>query len=67
MPPKREPEQPLREMFQIDLEHLIDKRHPLVRLGLLIDWSSLEQTLGDTYHPSHGGPALSEIPARSER
>jgi hypothetical protein len=39
MRPKREPEQSQREMFQIDLEQLIDPSHPLVRLGLFIDWS----------------------------
>lgn len=59
MRPKREPEQPQREMFQIDLEQLVDSSHPLVRLGLYIDWSSFEQTLGDTYHPSQGAPGIS--------
>jgi IS5 family transposase len=46
-------------MFQIDLEQLIDMSHPLVRLGLLIDWQSFEQTLGSTYHPSQGAPGIS--------
>ena len=59
MRPKREPEQPQREMFQIDLEQLIDMSHPLVRLGLCIDWESFEQTLGSTYHPSQGAPGIS--------
>ena len=59
MRPKREAEQPQRELFQIDLEQLIDLSHPLVRLGLVMDWSSFEQTLGSTYHPSHGAPGLS--------
>ena len=54
MQPKREPEQPQREMFQIDLEQLIDLSHPLVRLGHFIDGHSFEQTLGSTYHPSQG-------------
>jgi hypothetical protein len=48
MQPKREPEQPQRELFQIDLEQLIDMGHPLVRLGVWIDWQSFEQTLGST-------------------
>jgi hypothetical protein len=51
MQPKREPEQPQRELFQIDLEQLIDMSHPLVCLGLCIDWHSFEQSLGSTYHP----------------
>ena len=48
MQPKREPEQPQRELFQIDLEQLIDMSHPLVRLGHFIDWHSFERTLGST-------------------
>jgi transposase, IS5 family len=59
MQPKLEPKQPQREMFQIDLEQLIDMSHPLVRLGLLIDWQSFEQTLGSTYHPRRGAPGIS--------
>jgi IS5 family transposase len=59
MRPKREAEQPQQELFQIDLEQLIDMSHPLVRLGLCIDWSSFEQTLGSTYHPSQGAPGIS--------
>jgi hypothetical protein len=46
MRPKREPEQPQRELFQIDLEQLIDMSHPLVRLGLCLDWSSFEADAG---------------------
>ncbi len=59
MRPKREPEQPQRELFRIDLEQLIDLSHPLVRLGLAIDWSSFEEALGGTYHPSQGAPGIS--------
>src|ERR1700675_728810 len=59
MRPKREPKQPQRELFQIDLEQLVDMSHPLVGLGLSIDWQSFEQTLGSTYHPSQGAPGIS--------
>ena len=59
MQPKREPEQPQRELFQIDLEQLIDMSHALVRLGDVIDWQSFERTMGSTYHPSHGAPGIS--------
>jgi len=59
MQPKREPEQPQRELFQIDLEQLIDMSHPLVHLGLFMDWQSFGQTLGGTYHPSQGAPGIS--------
>jgi IS5 family transposase len=59
MQPKGEPKQPQQELFQVDLEQLIDMSHPLVRLGLFIDWQSFELTLGGTYHPSQGAPGIS--------
>jgi IS5 family transposase len=59
MQPKREPKQPRQELFQIDLEQLIDMSHALVRLGLCIDWQGFEQALGSTYHPSQGAPGIS--------
>ena len=61
MRPNSEPEQPQRELFQVELEQLIDPRHPPVRLGMRIDWASFEQALGATYHPTQGAPG---IPAR---
>ena len=57
MRPKRE--QPQRELFQVELEQLIDLHHPLVRLGMCIDWASFEQALGATYHPTQGAPGIS--------
>ena len=59
MRPHREPKHTQREMFQVDLEQLIDMHHALVLLGQCIDWSSLEATLGATYHPSQGAPGIS--------
>ena len=59
MRPKREPEQPQRELFQIELEQLIDMHHPLVQLGMRIDWASFELALGATYHPTQGAPGIS--------
>jgi IS5 family transposase len=59
MRPKKEQDQPQRELFQVDLELLIDMNHPLVRLGLCIDWASFEQALGATYHPTQGAPGIS--------
>ena len=58
MRPKRELEQPQRELFQVELEQLIDMNHPLVRLGLCIDWASFELALGATYHPTQGAPGI---------
>ena len=35
MRPKREQEQPQRELFQVELEQLINMNHPLVQSGSL--------------------------------
>ena len=59
MRPKSEPKQPQRELFQIDLEQLIDMNHPLVRLGQYIDWDCFAATLGGSYHPTQGAPGIS--------
>jgi IS5 family transposase len=59
MRPKSEPKQPQRELFQIDLEQLIDMNHPLVRLGQYIDWDGFAATLGGSYHPTQGAPGIS--------
>ena len=56
MRPKGEPKQPQRELFQVELEQMIDMHHPLVQLGMCIDWASFEQALGATYHPTQGAP-----------
>jgi hypothetical protein len=39
MRPHLEPKHPQREMFQVDLDQLIDMHHPLIVLGQCIDWS----------------------------
>ena len=54
-----EPKPPQRELFQIDLEQLIDMDHPLVRLGQYIDWDCFAVTLGGSYHPTQGAPGIS--------
>ena len=59
MRPKRESEQPQRELFQVELKQLINLHHPLVQLGMRIDWASFELALGATYHPTHGAPGIS--------
>jgi hypothetical protein len=52
MRPKREQEPPQPELFQVELEQLIDLHRPLVRLGMCIDWALFEQALGAVYHPT---------------
>jgi len=44
MRPKREQKQPQRELFQVDLEQLIDMNHSLVRLGLLKTLAPFRET-----------------------
>lgn len=59
MRPKSEPKQPQRELFQVELEQILDMHHPLVRLGQCLDWASFEEALGATYHPTQGAPGIS--------
>ena len=59
MRPKSEPKQPQRELFQVDLEHLIDLHHPLAKLARQIDWSRFDQRFGSSYHPTQGAPGIS--------
>ena len=59
MRPKSEPKQVERELFQSELEQIIELNHPLVRLGTSLDWASLESVLGATYHPTQGAPGIS--------
>src|ERR1035437_3891766 len=56
MRPNRVQDQPQRELFQMELEQMIDLDHPLVHLGMRFDWASFEQALGATYHPTQGAP-----------
>lgn len=46
MRPKSEPKQVECELFQSELEQIIDLNHPLVRLGRSLDWARFESALG---------------------
>jgi IS5 family transposase len=59
MRPKSEAKDPQRELFQAELEQIINLHHPLVRLGMCMDWSGFEEALGATYHPTQGAPGIS--------
>ena len=58
MRPKSEPKQAQRELFLVDLEHLIDLNHPLAELARQIDWLRFDQQLGASYHASLGAPGI---------
>lgn len=59
MKPRQEEHKAQRELFRVELEYLVDKSHPLVRLGEKIDWTLFEEELGGLYHPSKGAPGIS--------
>ena len=45
----RTPEQPHDDLFRNRLENIISLRHPLVRLSRTINWTQLNEILGDYY------------------
>ncbi len=61
MKPKKAPieTQKQKELFRIELERIVDKHHPLVRLSRVVDWNHLEEVFGATYHPEVGRPGIS--------
>jgi len=59
MRPMREPEQPQRELFQAELEQIIDLDHRLGLSGELHRLGIVEEALGATYHPTQGAPGIS--------
>jgi IS5 family transposase len=52
------PKEKQMEMFERELEGLVNPEHALVKLGGLIDWARFEEKLGATYHASHGAPGV---------
>jgi len=48
-----------KELFKVELEKIIDKRHPLVTLSRIVDWDILDQAFGATYNPDRGRPGIS--------
>ncbi|MFZ1085070.1 MAG: hypothetical protein WAN35_08910 [Terracidiphilus sp.] len=61
MRPNSESKHLRRQLFQIDLERLIDLEHPLAVLAQKIDWEQFDLLLGRSYHPKRGA---SGTPAR---
>jgi len=59
MKPKPAIHQAQREMFQVELEQLVDAGHPLVKLGRQINWPIFEERLGLTYAAANGAPGVS--------
>lgn len=58
MKPKDLVHQAQRELFRVELEHLVDGGHPLVKLGRHIDWEVFAARLGPTYATANGAPGV---------
>lgn len=58
MKPKTLIHQAQRELFRIELEHLVDASHPLVKLGRQMDWEVFAERLGQTYAAANGAPGV---------
>jgi len=48
-------EDPQGALFQTELAHLVDERHPLVRLAGEIDWAAFDEAFGVAYADSNVG------------
>ena len=58
-PPKSENQNRQGELFRVELEKIIDRRHGLVKLSEVVDWKQFEETFGEKYCPDNGRPAMS--------
>jgi len=58
MKPKKTVQNPQRELFRVELDNIIDVKHPLVVLGGKINWTVFDERLGATYHPANGAPGI---------
>ena len=46
------------ELFRAQLDNIVDRRHPLVRLAGLTDWGRFEAAFGPLYRDGLGRPGL---------
>jgi len=58
-PKKPESKNQQLELFRVELSHIIDPKHLLVKLSTLFDWEQLEEVFTSTYCPDKGRPAIS--------
>jgi transposase, IS5 family len=58
MRPKQPAAEPQEDLFRARLENLVDRRHALVRLAGLIEWSRFETEFGSLYTDAIGRPGL---------
>jgi IS5 family transposase len=46
-------------LFRVELERIVDFRHPLIKLSATVKWDRLDELFGRTYCPDNGRPAVS--------
>ena len=58
MKPKEPANRPQNDLFRMELENLIDRRHELVRLSEVIDWDGIASEFGALYVDRKGRPGI---------
>ncbi len=58
MKPKEPANRPENDLFRMELENLIDRRHELVRLSEVIDWDGIASEFGALYVDRKGRPGI---------
>ena len=58
MKPKEPAKRPQNDLFRMELENLIDRRHELVRLSEAIDWEGIVSEFGTLYVDRKGRPGI---------
>jgi len=46
------------ELFEVELQSLVKKNHPLVKLSKDLDWERFDREFGQSYCPTHGRPGI---------
>jgi IS5 family transposase len=47
------------DLFQVELDRIVDLRHPLVKLSTTVQWDRLDELFGQTFCADNGRPAVS--------
>ena len=58
MKPKEPAKRPQNDLFRMELENLIDRRHELARLSKVIDWDGIASEFGTLYVDRKGRPGI---------
>ena len=58
MKPQQIPTVETGDLFRAELRSIIDVQHELCQLALLLEWSKLDEALGESFCASTGRPAI---------